>query len=77
MSFTSRMYWNRWFSRSVIAAVLVDGKQKDRSLAPFVCPPAFVHFIIVICVPRDCMKTTYNCNFIEVMRIDVFRSHSR
>ena len=23
-------------------------------------PPAFVHFTIVICVSRDCMKTTYN-----------------
>ena len=32
---------------------------KDRSLARFVCPPAFVHFTIVICVSRDCMKTTY------------------
>ena len=32
---------------------------KDRSLAPFVCPPAFVHFTIVICVSRDCMKITY------------------
>ena len=36
------------------------GRQtKDRSLARFVCPPAFVHFTIVICVSRDCMKTTY------------------
>ena len=32
---------------------------KDRSLARFVCPPAFVHFTIVICVSRDGMKTTY------------------
>ena len=32
---------------------------KDRSLARFVCPPAFVYFTIVICVSRDCMKTTY------------------
>ena len=32
---------------------------KDRSLARFVCPPSFVHFTIVICVSRDCMKTTY------------------
>ena len=38
----------------------VGGRQtKDCSLARFVCPPAFVHFIIVICVSRDCMKTTY------------------
>ena len=36
------------------------GRQtKDRLLACFVCPPAFVHFTIVICVSRDCMKTTY------------------
>ena len=29
--------------------MLVDGKQtKDRSLARFVCPPAFVHFTIVM-----------------------------
>ena len=34
-------------------------KTKDRLLARFVCPPAFVHFTIVICVSRDCMKTTY------------------
>ena len=33
---------------------------KDRSLARFVCLPAFVHFTIVICVSRDCMKTTYS-----------------
>ena len=33
-------------------------QKKDRSLALFVCPPAFVHFTIVICVSRDCMKTT-------------------
>ena len=39
--------------------MLVDGKQKNRSLARSVCPPAFVHFTIVICVFRDCMKTTY------------------
>ena len=45
-----------WFSRYVIAAMLVDGKRK---IARFVCPPAFVHFTIVICVSRDCMKTTY------------------
>ena len=32
---------------------------KDSSLVRFVCPPAFVHFTIVICVSRDCMKTTY------------------
>ena len=32
---------------------------KDRSLARFVCPPAFVHVTIVICVSRDCMTTTY------------------
>ena len=32
---------------------------KDRSLARFVCPPAFVRFTIVIFVSRDCMKTTY------------------
>ena len=36
------------------------GRQtKDRSLARFACPPAFVHFTSVICVSRDCMKTTY------------------
>ena len=35
-------------------------KTKDRSLARFACPPAFVHFAIVICVSRDCMKTTYS-----------------
>ena len=34
-------------------------KTKDRSLARFVCPPAFVHFTIAICVSRDRMKTTY------------------
>ena len=33
---------------------------KDDSLAGFVCPPAFVQFTIVICVSRDCMKTTYS-----------------
>ena len=33
---------------------------KDDSLARFVCPPAFVQFTIVICVSRDCMKTTYS-----------------
>ena len=43
-----------WFSRYVIAAMLVDGKQKI-----FVCPSAFVHFTIVISVSRDCVKTTY------------------
>ena len=32
---------------------------KDRSLARFVCPPAFVHFTIVICVSRDCI--TFFC----------------
>ena len=47
------------FRRYVIAGMPVDGKTKDRSLARFVCPPAFVHFTIVICVYRDCMKTTY------------------
>ena len=39
--------------------MLVDGKQKIAHLARFVCPPAFVYFTIVICVSRDCMKTTY------------------
>ena len=43
-----------WFSRYVIAAMLVDGKQKI-----FVCPPTFVHITIVISVSRDCVKTTY------------------
>ena len=31
----------------------------DLSLAPFVRPPAFVRFTIVICVSRDWLKTTY------------------
>ena len=56
---TEKIVRYRWFSRYVIAAMLVDGKQ-DCSLARFVCPPAFVHFTIVICVSRDCMKTTYS-----------------
>ena len=34
-------------------------KTIDLSLAPFVRPPAFVHFTIVICVSRDWLKTTY------------------
>ena len=56
---SSKGWRYRWFSRYVIAAMLVDGKQKGRSLARFVCTPAFIHFTIVICVSRDCMKTTY------------------
>ena len=32
---------------------------KRSLIARFVCPPTFVHFTIVICVSRDCMKTTY------------------
>ena len=36
-------------------------KTIDLSVAPFVRPPAFVHFTIVICVSRDWLKTTY-CN---------------
>ena len=39
--------------------MLVNGKQEDPSLARFVCPPAFVHFTIVICISRDITKTTY------------------
>ena len=36
--------------------MMVDGKQKiAHQLVLF----AFVHFTIVICVSRDCMKTTY------------------
>ena len=31
------------------------------SLAPFVRPPAFVHFTIVICVSRDWLQPTYTC----------------
>ena len=31
-----------------------------RSLISSLCPPAFVHFTIVICVSRDCMKTIYD-----------------
>ena len=34
-------------------------KTIDLSLAPFVRPPAFVRFTIVICVSRDWLKTTY------------------
>ena len=45
---------NRWFSRFVIAAMLVD-----ESLASFVRPPEVVHFTIVIGVSRGGLKTTY------------------
>ena len=38
-------------------------KTIDLSLAPFVRPPAFVHFTIVICVSRDWLKTTYSIGF--------------
>ena len=31
----------------------------DFSLAPFVRPPAFVHFTIVICVSIDWLQLTY------------------
>ena len=34
-------------------------KTKDLSLASFVLPPAIVHYIIVICVSRDRLQTTY------------------
>ena len=44
-------------------------KTIDLSLAPFVRPPAFVHFTIVICVSRDWLKTTYT--------IYVFLSHDQ
>ena len=40
-------------------------KTIDLSLAPFVRPPAFVHFTIVICVSRDWLKTTYSVAFSE------------
>ena len=38
--------------------MLVD-ETKDLSLAPFVCPPAIVHYVIVICVSRDWLQTSY------------------
>ena len=34
-------------------------KTKDLSLAPFVRPPAIVHWSIVICVSRDWLQTIY------------------
>ena len=49
----------RWFSRYVFAAILVDKNNIAFSLTPFVRPPAFVHFTIVICVSRDWLQTTY------------------
>ena len=33
-------------------------KTKDRSLAPFVRPPAVVHYIIVICVSEGWLQTS-------------------
>ena len=42
---------------------------KGRSLARFVCLPAFVHFTIVICVSQDCMKTTYTLGRFELTRL--------
>ena len=35
-------------------------KTIDLSLAPFVRPPAFVRFTIVICVSRDWLQTTHS-----------------
>ena len=43
----------------VIAAMLVNGKQKIAHQLVFFCPPAFSRFTIVICVSRDCMETSY------------------
>ena len=42
-------------------------KTIDLSLAPFVRPPAFVRFTIVICVSRDWLKTTYIFRFFGVI----------
>ena len=40
-----------------------SGGRRHRSLIiPFVRPPAFVRFTIVICVSRDWLKTTYSCS---------------
>ena len=48
----------RWFSRYVIAAMLVD---KNRFLITSFCSStSIVHFTIVICVSRDWLQPTYS-----------------
>ena len=57
-NFTLQPSLNRWFSRYVIAAMLVN-ENKRFLISSFL----FVHqqfCSIVICVPRDWLQTTYN-----------------
>ena len=46
-NYLKRVFTNMWFSRYVIAAILVDGNKRS-FISPFFCPPAMRYFHIPI-----------------------------
>lgn len=66
---------NRWFSRCVMAAMLMDEQKKVLSLPPFVRPTPIVHFTSLLSVSGDLLQPSIYFTIIETKCATSGRNH--